>query len=71
MQKKIIIIIASVIIITIAAGVLFYFFGPKEKLIFFMRAEKPTKPYITPMSVLDPLNATAGVGEPKIEYFEK
>lgn len=70
MQKKIIIIIALVIII-ITAGVLIYFFVPKEKLIFFMRAEKPTKPYITPMSVLDPLNATAGVGEPKIEYFEK
>ena len=70
-NKKIFIIIVVLSAVVILAGVLVYFFIPKDKIIFFKKSEKPTSPYLTPMSVLDPLGATAGIGEPKIEYFEK
>lgn len=65
------IIVVSAIIIIIAGGILTYYFLTKSRAVKQSEAEKPTAPYITPMSVLDPLGVTAGTGEPKIENFEK
>ena len=69
-KKIFLIIIVALLAIVIIGGAFVYFFVPKEKIIFFQKAEKPTPPADIPMSVLAPLDPDAEKAVIRVENFK-